>query len=209
LPPERPTGSRHFTVGPITFVTAGFSPDLVMNMAENEVDRQLREHQAAYDNRHPAAIRQAFELWHAHRPHRALPVWMREGVAQALTGSTASGKKRGGRLSNERTLRRQRMIDFVRASYVNRLMSDDGVTYYAACKRAASELRIEVDGAPTPASSKVIDQAYKRFYQRLLEAPHEFYPFLTAFGHLEVLMAPRPGSVAAKIIQKFFSARRK
>jgi hypothetical protein len=190
----------HFTVGHITIIAAGYSEEVLAEMAEQEVGRQLCAAREVYVSGQRQGLIEALNLLRAHRPQQPWLDWVLEGVQRELLPSDkTAGRNRGGRLSNERARRRQRLIDYARTRTVNRFLAE-GLTLNAACARAAQQLRIEVEGRQIAGSKKVFEQTYARFYFHLGRAPQDFYPLLiNPLELLDLLSSIPSGGVAQKM----------
>lgn len=189
--------SGHVTVGKVTVFAAGYS---VVEFAEQELNRQLKTAEAAYATGLRSALADAIALWRVHRPRHPLPRWVTGALEQQLT-SRRNRSGRVGRLANEATLRRQRLIDYARVKYITVLLNE-GLSLRAACKRASHELLISANDDVVPGSAKVLHQTYGRFWRRLYAAPMEFYPFMRGEAIADLLMQTPSGGEAEVIIRR-------
>jgi hypothetical protein len=202
--------SGGITVGNTTIFAS--PPHLLSELAESSLAEQLSLAEAAWNSGQRLGVVVGLRLWSKHKRSEPYPGWLTSGIEELLTaGSDArrhSGTKskplRKGRLSREESLRTQRYLDFVRAMEVNRWLNS-GLTHGAACRRASSELEIQVKGQPTASSAKVFEQAYVRFYRRAIDAPLEFYPILTGHMVMQILGETPCGGVAEAIIREYFT----
>ncbi|HEY6180249.1 MAG TPA: hypothetical protein VIX73_37665 [Kofleriaceae bacterium] len=205
--------SGRVKIGNTTLFASGYSREVLKEMADAELRLQLATAEQAYSGGQLQGLIEAIELCEMHLPRpRPWPAWVDAGMKHevsskgALATPAPSGRSSGGRLANESTRRRARYIDFIRAMSVNALLKE-GLTPNAAYARVAKEVRIECNGEIAASSPKVIEQAYKRFYSRFLEAPEEFYPILTPWLMMSLLMEAPVGGVAEAIIKDHLAKR--
>lgn len=189
-------------VGPLRIITSGYGEQVRAKMAEDALDLQLVLARAAYESGQRLGLRDALALLRTHRPEAPLPDWVLDGVHRELSpADRAARRNEGGRLSNERTRRSQRLVDHIRTMCINAFLNE-GLGHNAACRRASQELRGKVDGLQIGGSTRVFELTYARFYRLLGRRPEEFYPlFLHGFQLLELWSHTPAGGVGEKMFR--------
>ncbi len=170
-------------------MTSDIDPALFREMANRMVDEQLEKLKAAYVNGHRYGLVEAVQILREHRTEQPWPEWIRDGVAEELTTKI---KKRRGRHANERTQRRDDVVDCMRATFVaielielgllptDPLSQDPEPAHVRVAAKAVSEkLRGDAGG-----TQRVIELAYERFHKRVRQDPHRYHPLLTWRAHL-------------------------
>ena len=167
------------TIGHSTLFMAGMCADVMYAHALGWLELALTSAELAYHHGQKRGLVRALELLQKYRPDQRFPDWVITGLATEVARQPKVEKtKPRGCHSREETKHRDYVVDFIRATWIARLI-DQGLSLHAACARASDELG--GDPKATPAGMRA---AFKRFQSRVEEDPSAFYPLLDASAHL-------------------------